>query len=289
MQHKIKHQRVNQCIALIVVIFLLSSVPAVAQLYGDTDVTVNTVYGYSWEIPYNPNNVTKTAQWTDNAITDVVSGQNANFGPLGAYATIRFALVGGAQVQCCEQQSGACSPTKSVMVHPMAPTIVSVTPSMVCQVGGTVDIKVSDPYPTVGTNQYRLYASNTDPTPIATISGDTFQPSVSANTTYYVTTLNSLGGESLTRTPVSVTFSTNTAAMPGVSTVYGIVGGQVTATASGAIENVKYTWQYGTLGTAWTTPENYTTFAAPPASTSSYVSVRLDNGVCRGPVAWIPF
>jgi hypothetical protein len=286
MRNIIKHDRVIHSSILTLAALLLSFMTATAQVSGASDVTVNTVRGYDRYIPYDANNTNLTAGWTDIGVV-IVAGQHAHFGQLSAHADIRFPTVGSFTVQCCIEQTGSCA-SMPVVVHPMAPTIVSVTPAVVCQTGGTVSIKVSDPYPTAGTNQYRLYASNTDPTPIATISTDTFQPSISGNTTFYVTTLNSLGGESLTRTPVSVTFSTNTAATPGVSTVYGIVGGQVMVTASGAGSGVSYRWLEAGSGPARITTENNTIYGVPSASTSTFVSVQLDNGVCQGPAAWIP-
>ena len=286
MRVEVKKHKITTGIALTFFVLLLAHVPVCAQVMIPNpnawpDVTVHSVeYGYRLEVPvYNRNNI---AQWSGCQF-DVVTGQNQPFLPTGASATIRFIYVGDCQVMCCIQ-GGTCV-SISVRVHPMAPS-VSISPSVLCETG-SVTIMPSHPFSIAGTNEYRVYNSETGGSLIAAGSGNISISSVSTSTTYWVSTYNSIGGESLTRTPVSVSVTTNTVATPGVSPAYGIVGGQAAVYASGAYGGAYYRWGSSDGGTR-TTTDGYTTYPVPPASVSNFVSVQLDNGVCQGPKAWIP-
>jgi hypothetical protein len=253
---------------------------AEAQVEGFADVTVDSG---PYDFIYMVNGYQGySAQWGGTGV-QVMSGQNGQVSGVGARASLKFMIVGTVQAQCC-LQGGPCG-SKTVSVHPRAPSVVSGPPAVICT-GNTVTITVAHSSSMAGTTSYRWYLIASGGSPFETNSG-TLQRTLTSSAIYYVSTYNSIGGESLTRTAVPVTVSSPPTTAPGVTPAVGIYGGDVTLSASGGTAGVSYKWTTSS-GSSTTTSTNQITLAVPSASTNTFRSVRFVIGTCESPVAWIP-
>lgn len=279
MKINVKRCQTSQYVVFTILLLLPLLVQA-QYMEGPTEVTAEEEYNYHFRdlIGYEG----QTATWTAGNFFDITYGQGEKVTGLGASATYRFNYPDMYFVEV----SLSDGPSGSMVVYalPRQPSIVSIEPAVLCETG-TVRITAVYPSANIYGQNFRWYTSSTGGSPIAT--GATLEQFISSTTTYYVST-TAPSGESRNRTPVTVTVTTNTVAMPSVTMAYGIVGADVTVRASGADNGVRYTWQSNLGGGPRTTTEDHTSYLAPPESTFTFVSVRLDNGVCQGPIAWIP-
>lgn len=263
---------------------LLTGPEAWAQLSGPVNMAVGAADWYLYEVP-SPNG--KIATWSGSTVS-IEQGQNTAASGVGAHGYLRFNEIGNINVSCCLYPSGECG-YLNVMVHPLPPSISSVTPSSVC---GSASVSMSVNYPGVisGSYDFRWYTSATGGSSIAT--GATLIRGVSATTTYYVSTYSAIGGESLTRTAVTIPVVTQPQSAPGVTPVAAIgEGNNVTLAATGATSGISYKW-FSADGILFATTE-YTqpsaTRISPASSTDHFVYVKLSSGTqCDGPLAWIP-
>ncbi len=139
---------------------------------------------------------------------------------------------------------------------------------------GTVDLTAAGA-PAGGS--YKWYTGATGGTAIAGATGATYTTSsLSATTTYYVSTVDGNGLESLTRTAVTATINT----LPQVTvTASGPLafcpGGAVTLTASGSV-GATYEWQLNGTALAGATAPTYV------AITAGAYTVAVTEGSCTG-------
>lgn len=259
----------------IVCIFIFLSLPAVRAQWmtPKTEVTLNEPVGYTYEISGLQG---QQAQWQPGGVWREI-------GPISAFGIVTFTAVGPGTVSW-STVSGV-SRQLAVNVHPQKPTIQSIAPAVVCG-NNQVTITVSHPATPGSTNTFRWYTTETGGSSFTT-TGTTLTQTVSASTSWWVSTYNTVGGESLTRTRVNIVVNNTVVNAPSVTPAFGIAGGPVTLEAGYAGPTISYKWQEPS-GTTSTTTSNLFPTTTPNSSTSNFVTVRLVNGTCESPATAIP-
>jgi hypothetical protein len=268
----------------VVTVLLLCPVFSRAQWYAPTHVTVGEENTFTFYTPPGESYAGRAIRWSDSGFYQIVSGRGNPVTDLGAArATIKFIVTGNADVEIWIDDGPEAS--ISVTAHPMKPSISSITP--VCESGRVRMTMVYPDINNIGSHEFRWYDAPQGGNLVAT--GSTLERTISSTTNFYVSTYElGGGGESLERTLVTAPVTTNAVQPPGVVTpVHGIAGGQAILQASGASSGVSYVWRNSAGSLIGMTTANTINVPVPSVSTTGFVSVQLNDGVCEGPKAWI--